>query len=89
MKKLQDFLNKIPQDKKNHIIVGLMLSTLIPMLGYPFGDLGALIGLIIGTGVNLWKELIHDKHQKKGAAELVDFVSTETPILIVYLTFLI
>ena len=82
---LQKLIQNLPLDKKEHIIVGVVYSALIPILCLFFGDLGGLVGFLIGTGLNLWKEIWNDKISKRGNAEVLDFVATETPLIITYL----
>ena len=94
---IKRWIDNLPQDKKDHIIVGVLYSILIPMLGYagtflgfPEGAIyGGTVGFLIGTGLNLWKELWHDKHKKKGNAEVMDFIFNEVPILITYIAFIL
>ena len=82
---LQKFIQNLPLDKKEHIIVGVVYSALIPLFVLFFGDLGGLVGFLIGTTLNTWKEIWHDKIEQKGNAEWWDFVATETPLIITYL----
>jgi len=81
---LQKFIQNIPLDKKEHVVLGVIYSALIPLLGFFFGFLGGLIGFVIGTSANIYKEVVHDKIQGKGTAEFWDFVATEAPILITF-----
>ena len=67
----------------------MIYSILIVVLGFFFGNLGALIGLGIGTYLNLWKEIWNDWHKKRGNAELFDFIATQTPLIITYLAYLL
>ena len=83
---LQKFIQNLPLDKKEHIIVGVVYSALIPLFVLFFGDLGGLIGFLIGTGLNLWKEIWHDKIEQKGNSEWWDFVATEMPLIITFIT---
>ena len=86
---LKEIIKSIPLDKKEHIVVGVVYSSLIPILSLLFGGVGAIIGFGIGTVLNLYKEVYHDFEQEKGNAELLDFIATQTPIIIVTLTYLI
>ena len=88
------FINSIPKDKKDHIIVGLIYSTMIIVFAFigsffNFTFIGASLGFAVGTYFNLWKELWHDWKLGKGNPEWLDFIATEIPILITYLAFLI
>ena len=86
---LKKFIQNLDLDKKEHIVVGVVYSALIPILGFLFGGIGAFIGLAIGTGFNVWKEIYNDFIRQRGNAELLDFVATQAPILIAYLSFLL
>lgn len=87
--KLQKWIQALALDKKEHNVLGVVYSLPIPILGLLFGGIGALIGFMIGTALNLWKEIYNDFYKEKGNAELLDFVATEIPILISYLSFLV
>ena len=87
--KLQKWIQGLALDKKEHNVLGVIYSLPIPILGLLFGGIGALIGFMIGTALNLWKEIYNDFYKEKGNAELLDFVATEIPILISYLSFLV
>lgn len=86
---LKKLVQKLPKDKKEHIIVGVVYSLLIPILSFIFGFYGGLIGFLLGTYFNLYKEIKHDLIDKKGTPEFLDFLATETPILITFLTYII
>jgi len=83
------FIKDLPLDKKEHVLVGVVYSALIPLFGFLFGEVGAFIGLAIGTSFNVWKEIYNDFIRQRGNAELLDFVATQAPILIAYLSFLL
>lgn len=85
--KLKKWIQKLALDKKEHNLLGVVYSLPIPILGFLFGGTGALIGFLIGTSLNLWKEMYNDFYKEKGNAEFWDFVATEVPILITYLSF--
>tara|TARA_R110002012_G_scaffold146789_1_gene305090 strand:- start:859 stop:1128 length:270 start_codon:yes stop_codon:yes gene_type:complete len=82
---LKELIQKLPLDKKEHIIVGVVYSALIPLLGLCFGNIGGLVGFLIGTGLNLWKEIWNDKISKRGNAEVLDFIATELPLIITFI----
>lgn len=84
---LKELIHSLPLDKKEHIVVGVVYSALIPILGL-FGSSGAFAGFLIGTFLNLYKEIYHDFIQGKGNEELLDFISTEAPILIVFISYI-
>lgn len=83
------FIESIPIDKLKHLAVGVVYSALIVILGILFGHAGALIGVIVGTLLNLFKEVYHDNYQGKGKMELLDFIYNEVPIILVYLAYLL
>jgi len=87
--KLKKLIQNLALDKKEHIVVGVVYSALIPILGFLFGEVGAFIGLVIGTSFNVWKEIYNDFIRQRGNAELLDFIATQAPILIAYLSFLL
>ena len=70
-------------------MVGVVYSALIPLLGLFFGGIGAFLGFLIGTFLNVWKEVYNDYYKGKGNAEYLDFIATQAPILIAYLSFLL
>ena len=85
---LKEIIQSLPLDKKEHIVVGVVYSTLIPILSLFFGGVGALIGLGIGTVLNLYKEVYHDFAEGKGNAERLDFIATQSPIVIVFISYI-
>jgi hypothetical protein len=86
---MKKWIQNLPLDKKEHVIVGVIYSVLIPLLGLFFGGIGAFLGFLIGTFLNVWKEIYNDHYKGKGNAEYYDFLATQTPILLIYLTYLI
>jgi len=86
---LKDLIQNLPLDKKEHIVVGVVYSALIPILCLFFGNIGGLVGFLIGTGLNLWKEIWNDKISKRGNAEVLDFIATELPLITTYSVLLI
>lgn len=86
---IKRFIESIAIDKLRHLAIGVLYSILIPLLALLVGFYGALIGFIIGTLLNAYKEVYHDFYEKKGNAEVLDFIYNEIPILIVFLTYLI
>jgi len=86
---MKNWIQNLPLDKKEHVLVGVIYSALIPILGFLFGGIGALFGFLLGTFLNLWKEIYNDFYKGKGNAEYLDFIATEIPIIITILTFII
>ena len=86
---MKEWIQNLGLDKKEHIIVGVVYSALILLFGYLFGGIGAFFGFMLGTSLNVWKEVYNDFYKDKGNAEWWDFLATELPILITILTYLI
>lgn len=94
---LQKFIQRLPLDKKDHVILGVILSVFVVLGGLVclsfYGDFGMFIGSTIGfifsIGFAGGKEVIHDWLQKKGNPETWDFIATAVPILLVYIGFLV
>ena len=64
MKRINNFINSIQEDKKAHLIIGVLTGFPMVIL---FGNIGGLIAIII-YGL---KELIHYKLQVKVLKHLV------------------
>ena len=86
---LKKFIQNLGLDKKEHIVVGVVYSALIPILGLFFGGIGAFLGFLIGTFLNTWKEIYNDFYRDRGVAEYYDFIATESAILITFLAYLL
>ena len=87
---MKKWIQDLDLDKKEHVIVGVIYSVLIPFFGLLFGGIGAFLGFLIGTFLNVWKEVYNDFYKGRGKAEYYDFIATELPIIInIYLTYLI
>lgn len=71
---LKRFIDSIAIDKKDHVLLGIIIGfTLVFLLGFK----GGLIALaLVGA-----KELIHDKLLKKGNPEWWDFIASAIPII--------
>ncbi len=71
---LKRLINSIAIDKKDHVLLGLIIGFPLILL---FGNLGGFIALaLVGA-----KELIHDKLFKKGNPEWLDFIASAIPII--------
>lgn len=75
-------LSNIPQDKLLHFFYGAWISFISLLL---LGLLGLLIPVIVAAG----KEIIYDKIMNKGAFEIVDFIYTVVPTIMLYLVTLL
>ena len=74
MKRINHFINSIQEDKKAHLIVGVLTGFPMVLL---FGNIGGLIAIII-YGL---KELIYDKLLGRGKMEFLDWWYTCIPVL--------
>lgn len=82
---LQKFIQNLPLDKKEHIVLGVIYSLIMFPLSFLFGNIGLIIGFSIGTFLVLYKELYIDWYKKQGNPEFLDFIYNEIPILVVFL----
>ena len=72
------FLGNIPNDKLLHFFVGFVLSSaVIPLFGWK--------GLAFVFFVALAKEIVYDYLLKKGNCEIMDFIWTVVPAIVIYL----
>ena len=71
---LKKLINSIAIDKKDHVLLGLIIGFPLVLL---FGNIGGLIALILVAA----KELIYDKLFKKGNPEWLDFIASAIPII--------
>ena len=74
------FIDSIAIDKKDHIILGLITGFPLILL---FGNIGGLVAILLVA----LKELLHDKLQKKGNPELLDFIASAVPIIMLLVTY--
>ena len=95
MSKLQKFIQQIPNDKKDHIIMGeiiglsaIITSALFCYLIGNFFNIGGLLALIganfggaIAIGFFAYKEIYIDKIQGKGTPEWWDFIASSLPVI--------
>ncbi len=86
---MKKWIQNLDLDKKEHVIVGVIYSILIPLFALLFGGIGAFLGFMIGTFLNVWKEVYNDFYKGKGNAEYYDFLATELPIFLTFITYLI
>ena len=83
---IKKVIGSIPQDKKDHVLLGMFI-------GYPLQTLGYIMDVVIGTNylfitgsiiaivlVGLIKEIVHDWLMKKGNPEWLDFIASLIPI---------
>ena len=77
---LAKFIENIPNDKKGHLILGVITG--FPMVLF-FGNIGGIIAIILYA----LKEIVHDKIQGKGKCEFLDWWYNSIPVfqfLIIY-----
>ncbi len=86
---MKKWVQNLNLDKKEHIVLGVIYSALIPLLALLFGGIGAFLGFLIGTFLNVWKEIYNDHYKGRGKAEYYDFLATELPIFLTFITYLI
>lgn len=72
-------MKKIQKDKILHFLAGFWIYVIASVVFTPF--IGLLATSIIGAG----KELIYDLAMKKGTPEVLDFVWTVIPALVLFL----
>ena len=71
---IKEFIDSLAIDKKDHIILGIIIGFPLVML---LGVYGGLIGItLVGA-----KEVVHDWLFKKGNPEWLDFIASAVPIL--------
>lgn len=80
MSKLKDFIeNKLPTDKKHHLILGDLINEPLAFIGFVIDMVFGLpliafnTLLILAILFHAWKELIHDWRDGKGNPEFWDF----------------
>ena len=49
---MKNWIQNLPLDKKEHIIVGVIYSAFIPLFAFLFGGIGAFFGFMLGTFFN-------------------------------------
>jgi len=76
---LKKLINKIPLDKKDHVLLGMILG--FPLV-IAFDFWGGMSALILVTA----KEVVYDKLQNKGNPEFLDFVYSAVPIIMLMIT---
>lgn len=71
---LKKLINSIAIDKKDHVLLGLIIGFPLVLL---FGNIGGLIALaLVGA-----KEVVLDWLFKKGNPEWLDFIASAIPII--------
>ena len=71
---LKKLINSIAFDKKDHVLLGLIIGFPLILL---FGNLGGFIALVL-VGA---KEVVLDWLFKKGNPEWLDFIASAIPII--------
>ena len=79
---IKRFIDSIAIDKKDHILLGIIIGFPLVML---LGVYGGLIGItLVGA-----KEVVHDWLLKKGNPEWLDFIASAIPIVATLITYFI
>ena len=95
MSELQKFIQEIPIDKKDHVILGEIVGftlTISTMLFFAFvgsffniallmAIIGANLGGCLAIGFFAWKEMYIDKYKKLGKPEWWDFIASSLPVI--------
>mgnify|MGYP003641644669 CR=1 FL=1 len=71
---LKRFIDSIEIDKKDHVLLGIIIGFPLVMLLSVYGGLIAIF--LVGA-----KEVIHDWSFKKGNPEWLDFIASAIPIV--------
>ena len=71
---LKRFINSIAIDKKDHVLLGLIIGFPLILL---FGNLGGFIALILVAA----KEVVNDLWFSKGNPEWLDFIASAIPVI--------
>lgn len=72
---IRKLAGKIPIDKKDHIIAGVII-------GFPMVMLFGYVGGLLGIGIVGAKEVVWDWLMKRGTPELWDFIASAIPIIL-------
>lgn len=70
-------------DKLKHFFMGLSISLFFGVLISP------VLGVFLGIGAGIAKELIWDKWLKKGTPEVLDFLATALGSLLVFVMLMV
>ena len=70
---MEKFIKNIPEDKKAHLILGVITG--FPMV-LIFGNIGGIIAITLYA----LKEIVHDELQGKGKCEFLDWWYNSIPI---------
>ena len=73
MKGIADFIHSIQEDKKAHLVLGVLTGFPMVLL---FGNIGGLIAITLYA----LKELVHDKLLGKGNMEFLDWWWNSIPV---------
>lgn len=78
---IAQFIKELAQDKKDHIILGVLTGFPLMFIGFfVAGRLGANVGGFIAIFLYALKEVVHDKIQGKGKAEIMDWFWNSVPV---------
>lgn len=77
---LVKFIEKIPEDKKGHLILGLIINPIIFAILFKF----PLYGLLVCLGVHAFIE-VYQFFTKSGKFELLDFFCGSYSAIVIYI----
>jgi hypothetical protein len=91
---IKKVIGLIPQDKKDHVLLGMFIGYPLQLIGYLMDitigtDYLFILGSIIGITLVGLKEIIHDGWMGKGNVELLDFIASAIPIAATLITYFI
>lgn len=83
---LKEIIDSIAQDKKDHILLGVLIGYPLMIIGFVIDQMFNIDFMLVSGGVIAiilvgLKELIHDFYLGKGRPELADFLYSAVPIL--------
>lgn len=91
---INKIINKIPKDKKDHVLLGMFVGYPLMILGYFIDvlfnlDYIMIIGGLLGIVLVALKEIIHDWLMDLGTPEWWDFIASAIPIAFPMVTYLL
>lgn len=86
IKKIAEIINNIADDKKDHVLLGMIVGYPLMFIGLiidlSFGiNYMTIIGGLLGILIVGAKEIIYDGWMKKRNVELADFIYSAVPII--------
>lgn len=82
---IKTIINRIPKDKKDHVLLGMIVGYPLQFVGIIldilFIDIFFIIASVAAILIVAAKEIVHDWLMKKGNPEWWDFIASAIPIL--------